>query len=207
MKELERTKRISISAVLFLLVVLIAVLTFKKPEHVFQNNTANTLEALNKKDYILTKDQLSALDNSTYVLIDIRDSYEYAKGHMKGAINITAHDVFESKTKGLMQKLTKEGKLLVIYAENPDLASGAWMLLYQLGYENAKILSVTTHYTDNKFIVDNYNLEKAVVNYAQVMKKATSASDKPKNVEAKKPTPKKVLRRPKKKKRVPEGGC
>ena len=202
MKELERTKRISISAVLFLLVILIGFLTFRKPEHVFQKNAASTLQEINKKEYILTSDQLKALDASTYALIDIRNSYEYAKGHIKGAINISAHQVFNKETKDLFQKIINEGKTIVVYGENPDAASGAWMLLYQLGYENSKILCVTTNYTNNKFVVDNYDLEKPIVNFAEVIKASSNVS----TTKVEKPV-KKVITVKKKKKRVAEGGC
>lgn len=210
MKELERTKRISISAVLFLLIILIGFLTFKKPVHVFHKSAANTLEVLGNKDYVLTMDQLNALDETKYVLIDIRNSYEYAKGHIKGAINLTAHQVFNNETKDLLGKISKEGKTIVVCAENPDAASSAWMLLYQLGYENAKILCVTTNYIDNKFVVKNYDLEKPAVNFAEVMKKATSVPEKSDASVAKKTIQKpkkKVIPKAKKKKRVPEGGC
>ena len=202
MKELERTKRISISAVFFLLVILIGFLTFKKPEHVFQKNAESTLKELNKKEYILTMDQLKSLDASKYTLIDIRNSYEYAKGHIKNAINISAYQVFNSETKNLLNQLSTDGKTLVVYGENPDKASGAWMLLYQLGYENAKILCVTTSYTDNKFVISNYNLEKPAVNFAEVIKASSDVS----KTEVKKPV-KKVITVKKKKKRVAEGGC
>lgn len=210
MKELERTKRISISAVLFLLIILIGFLTFKKPEHVFHKSAANTLEVLGSKDYVLTLDQLKSLDESKYALIDIRNSYEYANGHIKGAINITTHQVFNKETKDLFGKISNEGKTIVVCAEDPDAASSAWMLLYQLGYENAKILSVTTNYKDNKFVVNNYDLEKPTVNYADVMKKALSASEKSDATITKKVVQKpkkKVIPKAKKKKRVPEGGC
>ena len=210
MKELERTKRISISAVLFLLIILIGFLTFKKPEHVFHKSAANTLEVLNNKDYVLTMDQLKSLGETKYALIDIRNSYEYAKGHIKGAINITAHQVFNKETKDLFTKISNEGKIIVVYAENPDAASGAWMLLYQLGYENTKILSVTSNYIDNKLVVKNYDLEEPAVNFADVMKKALSASEKSDGTTAKKAVQKpkkKVIPKAKKKKRVPEGGC
>ncbi len=203
MKELERTKRISISAVLFLLVILIGFLTFRKPEYVFQKNAESTLKELNKKDYILTMDQLKSLDASKYALIDIRNTYEYAKGHIKGAINITAHQVFNNDTKKLLQKLSTEGKTLAVYGENPDAASGAWMLLYQLGYENAKILCITANFVNNKFVTSNYDLEKPAVNFAEVIKAASATTA---TSEIKKPV-KKVITVKKKKKRVAEGGC
>ena len=44
MKELEKTKRISIAAVLTILVVIIGLLTYKRPKHIYTTNTQDTLE-------------------------------------------------------------------------------------------------------------------------------------------------------------------
>ncbi len=205
MKELERTKRVSISAVLFLLVILIGFLTFKKPKYVFEKDTVTTLQKIIEKDYFLSLDDFKSIDPALYVLIDIRSNFEYAKGHIKDAINISAHQIFSDNTTKLLNSLKNEDKTIIVYGENPDEADSVWMLLYQLGYENVKILSVETKYIDSEFQVKNYDLEKPSVNYAQVMAKAQSFSG---NVsETKKSAPKKVLPRPKKKKRVAEGGC
>ncbi len=205
MKELEKTKRISISAVLFLLVILIGVLSFRKPKYVFEKDTATTLQKIMEGDYILTLDEFNSLDQSQYDLFDIRSNFEYSKGHFKNAVNISIHQAFEDSTTKLLRGLKNGDKTIIIYGENPDEADSVWMLLYQLGYENVKILCVETEYTESKFQIKNYDLEKPSVNYAQVMAKAQSFSG---NVsEPKKSAPKKVLPRPKKKKRVAEGGC
>lgn len=203
MKELERTERISISAVLFLLVILIGFLTFEKPQNVFQKDSKSTLNALLKKDYIVHYKDLKDLDPATYVLIDVRDAFEFNKGHIDGAINITAFQAFDDATKEMFRKTKSEGKTIILYSEDPDKASSAWMLLHQLGYENVKILDITTSFKDNKFIVKEVEIEKPAVNYAEVMKKATSSS----GVTEKPKAPKKVITVKKKKKRVAEGGC
>ena len=205
MKELERTKRISISAVLFLLVILIGVLTFKKPKYVFEKDTVTTLQKIIEKDYFLSLGDFKSMDPAQYVLIDVRSNFEYAKGHIKNAINVSAHQTFSGNTTTLLRDLKNGAKTIIVYGENPDEADSAWMLLYQLGFENIKILSVETKYIDGEFQAKNYDLEKPSVNYAQVMAKAQSYSGTVSKTE--KSAPKKVLPRPKKKKRVAEGGC
>ena len=211
MKELERTKRISVSAVLFLLIIVIGVLTFRKPKHVFENDTATTLQKIMDKDYILTLDEFNSKDPSQYALFDIRSNFEYAKGHFKDAVNISTHQAFDDSSTELLSDLKNGGKTIIIYGENPDEADSAWMLLYQLGYENVKILCVETSYVDNKFQIKNYALEKPSVNYAKVIQlaKEQNVANNTKKVEkvVVKKAPKKVVPKPKKKKRVPEGGC
>ncbi len=210
MKELERTKRISVSAVLFLLIIVIGVLSFRKPKYVFENNTETTLNKIIEKDYIITQDEFNSKDPSQYILIDVRSNYEYAKGHIKDAVNISAHQAFSDESTEFLQDLKNSDKTIIIYGKNPDEADSAWMLLYQLGYDNLKILCVETDYIDNKFQIKNYALEKPTVDYAKIMQDAKSSSnDKKESTKAvtTKKAPKKVTPKPKKKKRVPEGGC
>ncbi len=206
MKELERTKRISISAVLFLLVVLIAVLTFKKPEYIFEKNSASTLEKMAAKDYILSQNDLKIMDASNYTIIDIRSNYEYAKGHITGAVNISTHDVFNGNSITFLNQLRDNNKTAILYGEHPDIANSAWMLLYQLGYENVKVLCIETSFVDNQFQTKNVDLEKPTLNFTQVMQDAMEDDKKEVEVAKVKKT-KKVIPVPKKKKRVPEGGC
>lgn len=204
MKELERTKRISISAVLFLLVILIGFLTFKRPQYVFEKNTASTLEKIIKKDYIVTLNDLDTLDPETYTIIDIRSNFEYTKGHMKDALNITSHDIFNSSSIEILDNLKTNEESIILYGKDPDNANTGWMLLYQLGYDNVKILCIETEYIDKTFRIKNSPLEKPYANYAQVM---TSAKSTKSETTIKEKPKKKVVPVQKKKKRLPEGGC
>ncbi len=203
MKELEKTKRISISAVLFLLVILIGFITFKKPKYVFQNTAEATLQHLVARDYVLTLNEFKTIDPADYVLIDTRSNYEFARGHYKDAINISVHQVFNDDKTDLLNKIKDLNKTIILYSDNPDRANHAWMLLFQLGYENTNILCVKTSYIDNKFQIENYGLEKQNVDYAQIMESIGSKN----SSSNKKQVSKKVITKPKKKKRVPEGGC
>ncbi len=202
MKELEKTKRISISAVLFLLVIIIAVLTFEKPQHVFENNTEAMLQEISNNGYLLTLDELGSLEASQYKLIDVRSNFEYSKGFLKDAINISTNSILAADNLKFLDQLEESSKTAVLYGENPDEANSAWTLLYQLGYENTKILCVQTNYKDNTFYVENYTIEKPSVNFAEIMRmsKYTQEVTKPK-------VSKKVITIPKKKKKKPEGGC
>lgn len=206
MKELERTKRISVSAVLFLLIILIGFLTYKRPEYVFEKNSKETLEKIIKNDYIVNLKDFQSLDKNSYILIDTRDAVEYNKGHIAGAINVTDHQVFNKDTRKLFRGVKNSDKTIILYGEDPDAAERAWILLYQLGYENIKILCVESQFTNNKFIVKNKVIEKPAVDYAAVMQKAMSAGGDNNAAATPKPA-KKVITVKKKKKRVPEGGC
>ncbi|MDZ7614596.1 MAG: rhodanese-like domain-containing protein [Flavobacteriaceae bacterium] len=194
MKELEKTKRISISAVIFLLVIVIALLTYRRPKHLFSTDSKTTLNEMLGKDYIISSNGLKALDTSSYILIDIRSSYEYNKGHFPKAINIANNEVLNDENIQLLNSLSEDKKIAVLYGVNPNDALGTWMTIYQLGHPNSKILSVETKYVDKVFVANDLQIEQPIVNYA-----ATLDSLKSKKIVVIE-TPKKI-----EKKEAPEG--
>jgi len=197
MKELEKTKRISISTVLFILVLVIGFLTFKQPRNVYKKTHEETLSALKSTDYLV---HLEDITNQHPVVIDVRSKSEYSKSHIENAINIPTAEILDNKSISLIGGLKNTGETAFIYGKNPDEANSAWMLLYQLGYDNTKILNVVTDHIDNKLVVRNYALEKPIANYAEIFKTITPEKVAPKPA-------KKVIPIKKKKKRKPEGGC
>jgi len=203
MKELEKTKRISISTVLFILVLVIGVLTFKQPRNVYKKTQEETLTAIKSTDYLV---HLEDIVNKNPVIIDVRSKSEYTISHIENAINIPTAEILENKSISLLNDVKNTGETSFIYGKNPEEANSSWMLLYQLGYDNMKILNVETHHIDNKLVVRNYSLEKPIANYADIFK--TIAPEKIEKVKKTVPKPrKKVIPVKKKKKRKPEGGC
>jgi len=202
MKELEKTESVSISAVIFILVVIIGVLSFKKPKNIFLKNKNLALNHMVKMDYILNKNDLNAKTLKTATLIDIRSPYEYNKGHLKNAVNIYTPNLLEPKNKSFLKKLAKQNKKIILYGKDADEASGPWILLSQLGYKNIKVLCSKLSYVNNKLVVENYPLEKAQLDYAAFMKKASKLTG-----NSVKKIPKRAIHLTKKKKKVAEGGC
>ena len=204
MKELEKTKRISIASVLTILVVIIALLSYKRPKHNYTINTRQALENITGSDYFLT---LNEIDNPDYALIDIRNQYEYEKGHLENAINIYAPEILNDDSSDVFKDLKEQNKTVILYGENPNEAIAPYMLLFQLGYENIKILSIEINYDQNKLIAKNVGIEKTAPNINIFIKESIKkAAVKPKPRVVKKP-PKKVIPIKKKKKVMPEGGC
>ena len=161
------------------------------------------IESVLKEDYIISYDELKKMSADSYVLIDVRDYYDYNNGHIEKAQNISSHNLFDEEVHTFMRGIKNSDKNIVLYGKNPDNALTFWMLLYQLGYENVKLLAVETSLVENKFMVTNKAVEKPFIDYAEAIKKATANT--PKKAEQTKP--KKVITVKKKKKRVPEGGC
>ena len=217
MKELEKTKRISIAAVLTILLVIIALLSYKRPKHLYTVNTQDTLEKVTNTNYFMTQNEI---DNTNHVLVDIRTSFDYDKGHLENAINISSPEILSDDNSDVFNKIKEENKTIVLYGNNPNEAITPYMVLSQLGFDNIKILTVENSYDQDKLITKDVLVENAapdvngfiqesIKKTEEAMKKAKAAT-KPKYVAPKAKvvtTPKKVVPKKKKKKMPVEGGC
>jgi len=205
MKELEKTKRISIASVLFILVVLIGLLTYKRPTHMYAINSKTTLENITTDNYLIS---LKDIENKEYVLIDTRNEFEFQKGHLNKAINIYAPEILNEENASIFNKLLEENKTVVLYSTNPNDVVAPFMVLYQLGFKNLKIASIYNSYNQNKLITENIDVEKSVADINAFINesiKKAAIQTKPKPVV--KAPPKKVIPIKKKKKMPVEGGC
>ncbi len=205
MKELEKTKRISIASVLFILVVLIGLLTYKRPTHMYAINSKTTLENITTDNYLIS---LKDIENKEYVLIDTRNEFEFQKGHLNKAINIYAPEILNEENTSIFNKLLEENKTVVLYSTNPNDVVAPFMVLYQLGFKNLKIASIYNSYNQNKLITENIDVEKSVADINAFINesiKKAAIQTKPKPVV--KAPPKKVIPIKKKKKMPVEGGC
>jgi rhodanese-related sulfurtransferase len=203
MKELEETKRISIASILFILVVIIGLLAYERPKFLYSNNTKAALEKITNDDYLVT---LNEINNSDYVLIDVRNKFEFEKGHLENAINIYTPEILNDENSDLLNEMKEKNKTAVLYGNNPEEVNGPFLLLYQLGYENIKILAIENSYLQNKLITKNSEIEKSGADISAFIKDSHKyTSDKLIEEEVIIP-PKKIIVRQKKKK-APEGGC
>jgi rhodanese-related sulfurtransferase len=210
MKELEKTKRISIAAVLTILVVLIALLSYKRPKHLYTVNTHDTLEKITNYSYFMAQNEI---DKGTHFLVDIRNSFEFDKGHLENAINMPSPEILSEDNSEILENLKEENKTIVIYGNNPNQAIAPYMLLSQLGFDNLKILMVENSYSQNKLITKNVTIENSTADVTAFIKESiqkTEEAMKKANIVVKQKAitpPKKIIPVKKKKKMPAEGGC
>ena len=203
MKELEKTKRISIAAVLSILVVIIALLSYQRPKHMYTINAQNTLDKISEVDYFVPFEDINTTD---YVLIDVRSNFEYNKGHLENAINIYTPEILSDENTLRIKELNATDKTMLLYGSNPDEVIAPFMLLYQLGYTNTKILTIENHFHQNKLMTENVRIEHPVADIKGFIEASVKkAAMKPKPIP--KPIIKKVIPKKKKKKMPVEGGC
>ncbi len=205
MKELEQTKRISIASVLFILIILIGLLTYKRPKYIYELTPQQAVENVVSDNFLIS---LNNIPTTNTAIIDIRSQFEFQKGHLENAINIQAVEVLNEENKIIFDKLKNENTTAVLYGANPNEALAPYMILNQLGYTNLKIATINLNYTQNKLVTQNATLEQSEADVnafiAASLKKAM-VKEKPKTETP--PPPKKVIPLKKKKKMPTEGGC
>jgi len=203
MKELEKTKRISIAAVLFILAVIIGLLTYKRPKNTYAVNTKSTLEKITSENYLVT---LNELNNPDYVLIDIRNQYDFDKGHIENAINVYAAEILSEDNIKVFEELKENNKTAVLYGNNPQEPNTPFLILYQLGFDNIKLLAIENSYLQNKLITKNSEIEKSEADIAAFINESVKKANAVPVIKVVAP-PKKVITIEKKKKAEAEGGC
>ena len=204
MKELEKTKRISIASTLFILAILIGLLTYKRPKHIYAINTQKTLENITNTDVLVT---LEAIKNPNHIIVDVRSPIEFEKGHLANAINIHTPEILNEKNSALFKELKASNKTVLLYGNNPQEANVAFMFLFQLGYDNLKLLAIENSYSQNKLVSQNSEVEKLKTDIRSFIDESVKKSEVkviPKQIIQ---PPKKIIPVQKKKKKIPEGGC
>ncbi|MGB5420312.1 hypothetical protein, partial [Algibacter sp.] len=136
-------------------------------------------------------------------------------GSLKNAINIHTPDFLEEDNLNVFKELKNSNKTVILFGTNPQETNLPFLLLYQLGYDNIKLLSTEIGYDQNRLITNNSDIEtskadvgafiqESVNKQAEAMRLAKIKTiPKPKVV----PAPKVVIPIKKKKKTPVEGGC
>lgn len=204
MKELEKTRRLSIAAVLSILALVIALVSYKRPEHVFTKTSDDALAYISQNDIFLDQNEIT----EDQYLLDIRNNFDFNRGHLKNSKNVYGPELFNEKNQAIFEELKATEKDVVLIGKNTDQTIPVFMTLYQLGIEDIKVVNAEQFFKDNELVVKTENLEKQEQNIQEFIetsiKKATAKKVKPKPVIVQ---PKKVIPKKKKKKMPIEGGC
>lgn len=208
MKELEKTKRISIAAVLSILIVLIALLNYRKPSFLYAQNTSTTLMKMDTTDYLVSP---QGLETASYVLVDVRNPFDFEKGHLPDAVNIYAPELLSNERTTQLNEYLDDGKTLLLYGRNPNETLPVFMMLCQLDMGPVKILESKNYFDKDKLITTYSEVEKSTPDIAGFIENSVKKANESRKQAAKRivapPPPKKVAPQKKKKKKMPEGGC
>ena len=208
MKELEKTKRISIAAVLSILIVLIALLNFRKPSFLYAQNTSTTLMRMDTTDYLISP---QGLDPESYVLVDVRNPFDFEKGHLPEAVNIYAPELLSNDHTKRLQEYLDHGKTILLYGRDPNETLPVFMMLCQLDMGPVKILESKNFFEKDRLMTTYSEVEKPTPDIAGFIENSVEKANENRKKAARRiatpPPPKKVAPQKKKKKKMPEGGC
>ena len=205
MEESGKVKKTSISvAFLFLAIIFLGIMSYKSSDDFYAMDASALLGNLTTSEYIISPENLEPSGN---ILVDIRNPYEFEKGHFENAINIPTPDILKEDNLELFQNWKDSQKVVVLYGKDIEEANIPFLLLYQIGYDNLKLLNADNRYVQNKLITQPTNIEKPIINIQAFIDESVEKSKRVVVKKEIKPVPKKVIPVKKKKKRPVEGGC
>lgn len=205
----------------FLAVLLIVIFTgmlllSKKQKHEGLRPEQYVKNVLSTERYITSDELAHRMINQdpSLLLIDTRTSEEYKKYSLPGAINIPVSLFFDPKQNPYLDQDIYD---VVLFSNDHFLAEEVWMLGNRLDYQNLHVLEgglnnwfntiIKPSYPDETLprdAIELYNFRRAAGKYFGVAKDTVEVITRLKQA----PVPKKkVVTKPKKKKRMPEGGC
>jgi rhodanese-related sulfurtransferase len=181
MKELTKTRRLSIASIIFVFILVIGFITFRSPDFVYKLSTQETLQTITNPENQITPNEIlkmMAEDEAGIVLIDLRTTYDYNKGTLDGAINIPVSDIMEMEVITMFNDWQQQSKTVILFAEDQQAANAPWMILRQLGYSHMKVLTGGYSIARIHMIEDTpdssdlmYNTEKPVMDFAEFIQK------------------------------------
>lgn len=170
---------------------------------------------LSTERYISSDELADRLVNQDPVLllVDTRTTEEFEQYSLPNAINIPVSEIFDENLNAYLDQDVYD---IVLFANDNFIANEAWMLGNRMGYRRLHVLDgglnawfstiIEPPYpkeTMSEEAFELYSFRKAAGKYFGVANDTIEIETKA----VKKPVPKKVVTKPKKKKKMPEGGC
>ena len=136
-----QTKKGLIIILLPILLISILVIIKSLDKNNFSIDAKQTLDMSLNQNQILSLSQLKqkAQSNEKVVLIDLRNPAEFAKNHLKNALNIPFSEVLSNPE---MLKLKSSEQEVVLYSNSAAESTKAWTILTQMGFNKLYLLDI-----------------------------------------------------------------
>lgn len=129
--------------VIFVLIIVIGLLSINWPDLAYERSLQETTELLTDNQDIMYPEELVGIietEDHAYHIIDIRNPYEYIKGHIKGAENIPSNSLLDKDMLGKLKQYAADSLIVVLYGQDQLQANGPWLILKQMGFDNFRVL-------------------------------------------------------------------
>ena len=143
MKKFIKKNWILLSALLLVIIVLIILMAGGKPDLKYKLSPQQAVAALAD-----TGSQVSPLvvyekvlkGDKGLLLVDVRNTDEFAKGHIGNALNIPVLELFSKRSLDFFDELADAKEPVILYGQDQLQASGPWLLLEQVGFRNVEVM-------------------------------------------------------------------
>lgn len=206
--------KLIVAAVLFVAIIIIGLLTMRKPALKYELTEQQTLAAIASSDEQISPERAKQILNAkepAFQFVDLRNPDEFIKGHPEGALNIPMSTLLDEENLEMIKQADKENKTLILYGKDQLQTTAPWLLLKQIGFGNVRVLqggyasfAESNTAIDDSLSKQNFDSEAAHYNYADLVKSKVKTEQ----VLPAKRTPQKVTTVPKPKSTAPAaGGC
>ena len=212
MKELNRTDRLTLAAMLVAVIMVIGLITLKRPEVPYTLSADETVNMIISSEDVIFPEEVTSIvkqSSNKYFIIDVRNPVDFHKAHIGQAINIPVQEILQSQNLKTFTKLSKEGVTIVLIAKDQLEANGVWLILKQTGYDNIRVMPGGYDYFSSKSLstassteTPEYMAEKPRYDFKAVL---SSFGSQGASSGTKAPEPVNIIK--KEKKSAAEGGC
>lgn len=206
--------KLILAVVLFVAVIIVGLLTMRKPNLKYELTEQQTLAAVISSEDQISPGKASELlqaKDPAFKFVDLRNPDEFIKGHPEGAVNIPLSNLLSKENLELLKQDEKDNKTLILYGADQLQVTAPLLLLKQLGFVKVKELQGGFAYLAGNHIAatdsmpkPSYDAETAHFNFADMVQ-TKSKTEKDISTKA---LPQKLTTRPKPKSTAPAaGGC
>ncbi|MBN2175792.1 MAG: hypothetical protein JW731_16805 [Bacteroidales bacterium] len=214
MKDINRTHRLTRAIIVFILIIVVGFITLKPPKFEYGLSENEMLKELQNPDNTVLPEQMKQMLSSggkQYLLVDLRNPYDFSRGHLENAINIPVSEILSEDGFSFFEESEKNSVNVILYGKNQLEANGPWMFLRQLGFNNVQVLAGGYDFFHqlepgkaDYIHKPNYIVEEPVMNFSEFIDQSTSENIKSVTEQVK---PENVIPIKREKKSGTAGGC
>lgn len=212
MKELNRTDRLTIATILVAAILVIGLVTLKKPEIQYTRSADETVSMIISSEDVILPEEVASIAKQTddkYFLVDVRNPVDYHKAHIGQALNIPVQEILKRQNLRTFSKLSDDSVTIVLVGKDQLEVNGVWLVLKQTGYDNIRVMAGGYNYYANMSHplspgteIPEYLVEKPRYDFRAVLNSFGSAGA---SSGIKAPEPVNIIK--KGEKSAAEGGC
>ncbi len=143
MKKFIKKNWILLSALLVVIIVLIILMAGGKPDLKYKLSPQQAVSTLADTGSMISPlvvyEKVQKGDKGL-LLVDVRNTDEFAKGHIGNALNIPVLELFSKRSLDFFDELADAKEPVVLYGQDQVQASGPWLLLQQVGFTNVEVM-------------------------------------------------------------------